>query len=104
MAEDILFHVSVTVAMVFGTAAGVLAVLTWDIFRTSPFGRALALLTVAMATFTLYHGALLVVHGEPLVVRAIESLSFTGLAVFIALVIRLQYRLNRQIAATRNAP
>lgn len=91
-----LFDISVTVALVAGTAAGLLALLTWNIFRTSPFGRALFTLTAVMAVFTLYHGVLLVVGSESLVVvRVIQSAIYTGMAAFIAMMIRSQRRLQR---------
>lgn len=88
-----LFDLSVTFALVAGTAAGLLALLTWELFRSSPFGRALFTLTVVLAGFTLYHAVLLVLGtDELLATRLIQSAIFTGMAVFIGMVIRSQHR------------
>jgi hypothetical protein len=91
-----LFNITVTVALIAGTAAGLLGLLTWEIFRTSPFGRALFTLTAVMAVFTLYHAVLLVVGTESLLVaNLIKSAIFTGMAAFIGMIILSQRRLRR---------
>lgn len=91
MSSATLFDLSVTVALVSGTAAGLLALLSWEIFRGTPFGRALAVLSIAMSVFTLYHGTLLVFGRESmLVTEVIQSATYTGMAAFIATVIRSQ--------------
>lgn len=91
-----LFNISVTVALVTGTAAGLLGLLTWEIFRTSPFGRALFTLTAVMAVFTLYHAVLLVFGtGSLLVADLIKSAIFTGMAAFIGMIILSQRRLRQ---------
>lgn len=93
MADPSLFDVSVTFALVTGTAAGLLALLSWEIFRTSPYGRAVFTLTAVMVAFTLYHAALLVVGPDGLVaIRIVESAIFTGMAAFIGLMIWSQRR------------
>lgn len=95
----ILAHVSVALALVTGTAAGVLSLLSWEIFRHSPFGRAVAVLSVFMSIYIIYHGVVLVLHPEPLIAKLLENAAYTGLVVFIAMMIRVQRRFRRQ--ATR---
>lgn len=91
-----LFELSVTFSLVAGTAAGLLALLTWEIFRTSPFGRALFTLTAVMAGFTLYHSLLLVFGTESMVTaEVIQSAIFTGMALFIGMIISSQRRFRR---------
>lgn len=95
MADPTLFTASVTVSLVAGTAAGVLALLSWEIFRASPFGRALFALTVVMVAFTLYHAVLLVFDGESMLAASVvRSAVFTGLAVTVGFVIVSQRRLR----------
>lgn len=95
---EVLTHVSVALALVTGTAAGVLSVLSWRIFRRSPFGRAVAVLTVFMSLYIFYHGVILAIHPEPWFAKLIEHAAYTGLVVFIAMMIRLQRRFRRLAA------
>lgn len=95
MSDVTLFSVSVTFSMITGTAAGLLALLTWKIFRAAPFGRALFTLTIVMAAFTLYHGVLLVFDGESMLAASlVRSAVYTGMAVVVGLVIASQRRLR----------
>lgn len=90
MPGDPLFHLTVTFALITGTAAGVLSLLSWEVFRHSAMGRVVFLFTVLMTVFILYH-ALLMVRGEPsAVLQALESLFYTGLAVFALLMLRVE--------------
>lgn len=95
MPDVTLFNLSVTFALVAGTGAGLLALLTWEIFRFSPFGRALFTLTIVMAVFTLYHAALLVLGTDAMLVTDVfQSVIFTGMAAFIGMVIWSQRHLR----------
>lgn len=96
--SEVLAHVSVALALVTGTAAGVLSLLSWEIFRRSPFGRAVAVLSIFMSLYIFYHGVVLVLHPEPLIAKLIENAAYTGLVIFIAMMIRLQRRFRRQAA------
>lgn len=95
MPDATLFTLSVTFALVTGVAAGVLALLSWEIFRASPFGRALFALTAVMSAFTLYHALLLVSRTGSLTTHFIESGIFTGMALVVGTAIWSQRRLRR---------
>lgn len=101
MPDATLFTLSVTLALVTGVAAGVLALLSWEIFRTSPFGRALFTLTIVMSVFALYHALLLVLQtgGRPST-EFVESAIFTGMALVVGSAIWSQRRLRDQPSVT----
>lgn len=94
MTQATLFGLSVTFALVTGTAAGVLGLLSWEVFHRSAFGRVILVLTVLLWVFTLYH-ALLLVYTEPVpAIELLRSVLYTGVAVFIALMLRMQLRVR----------
>ena len=47
-----------------------------------------------MSLLILYHVLLLVFQAEPFVAELVRSVAYTGLVVFILLMIRVQYRLH----------
>lgn len=89
-----MFNLAVAFALVTGTAAGLLSLLTWEIFRYSPLGRVVFALSTVMSLLILYHVLLLVFQAEPFVAELVRSVAYTGLVVFILLMIRVQYRLH----------
>lgn len=90
MPGSTLFHLTVTFALITGTAAGVLSLLSWEVFRHSAMGRVIFLFTGLMTVFILYH-ALLMVRGEPSVaLQALESFIYGGLAIFALLMLRVE--------------
>lgn len=95
MTDTLLHALSVPFALVAGTGAGVLAVLSWQIFRESPFGTMLGVLSVATAAITVYHVVLLAVGPESLAPRLLRSGAYTIVAVFVAVAIRGHRRLAR---------
>ena len=94
MPGDTLFHLSVTFALVTGTAAGVLAILNWEVFRHSIFGRVIFGFSVLMAVFILYHSLLMAFRDEVPAIALLESLFYTGLAVFVGLMLRVELSLS----------
>lgn len=94
MPGDTLFHISVTFAIVTGTAAGVLALLSWEVFRHSVFGRVIFGFTALMAVFILYHALLMTFADRFPLVPLLESLFYTGLAVFVGLMLRVELALS----------
>lgn len=100
MHEPAFVHLTVTLAVITGTGAGLLSVLTWKAFRRSPFGKVVFVLTVTMAVFTVYHALLMVLPSEPLVVRLFESAIYTGVAGFVAMMLYTHYRLDGHAAAS----
>lgn len=90
------YNITVTFSLVTGTGAGLLSLLTWETLRKSPFGRAVFVLSLVMVVFILYHAFLLVFPTPPPIVHAFKSITFTGVTVFIWMLIWSQ----RQIQAT----
>lgn len=70
-------------AVVAGTLAGVLSLLTWDVFRRSAFGRGVFFLTFVMSLFILYHAVLFVPITGSLYANVFESLIYTGFVIVI---------------------
>lgn len=94
MVTGILFHVGVGFAIVTGTGAGLFALLSWEIFRRSPLGRAILMLSITMSVFILYHVLLLGFEGHPQALDVVESMAYTGVVGFIGAVILSQRRLR----------
>ena len=95
MTDSLFRALGVPFAIVAGTAAGILALLSWEIFRESPFGTVIALLSVAMSATTIYHVALLATGSETFLLRVLRSTVNTGIAVFVLLAVRSHRRLQR---------
>lgn len=93
MAEPPLFNVTVAFAVVTGTAAGLLSLLTWRVFRHSPFGRVVFALSLLLFVFILYHVLLIASQSEPTFARVVFSVTYTALVAFIWLAVRAQRQL-----------
>jgi len=85
----------VTLSLVSGTAAGVLAVLTWETLRRSPFGKSVFVLSLVMVLFILYHWILLLVPALPPIAQVVKSALFAGGAVFIWMMVWSQHQLTK---------
>lgn len=83
MLTDPLFRLSITFALIAGTAAALLALLTWEVFRQSAFGKAIFFLTFFMSVFILYHTVLITIAAESILVEVIESIVYTGFAIVV---------------------
>lgn len=75
-------------ALIVGSVAGTMAVLTWDIFRESTFGTAIFVLIAVFSIFTLHHVFLLSVEPQPAEFRSYQALLNTAVVIFVGLVIR----------------
>ncbi len=95
MTDTFVHALGVSFAIVAGTGAGILALLSWEIFRESPFGTVIALASVSMSISTIYHVVLLVVGSESLPLRALRSSGYTAVALFVLITIRRHRRLRR---------
>jgi len=91
-----LFDLSVAFAIVTGTGAGLLSLLSWEIFRQSPLGRSILVLSSTMSVFIIYHVLLLGLQTNPLALQVIESVAYTGVVVFIWAMVLSQHRLRRR--------
>jgi hypothetical protein len=93
--DSLLHALSLPFATVAGTAAGILALLSWEIFRESPFGTVIALVTAIMSVITVYHVVLLATGSETFLLRVLRSAVNTVIAVFVLLAVRSHRRLQR---------
>lgn len=94
MTDTLLHTLSVPFAIAAGTGAGVLAVLTWELFRESPFGTVVSLVSVVMSLATVYHVVLLAVGPESLYLQVLQSAVYTCIAIFVLVAIREHRRLQ----------
>lgn len=94
MPEEALFRLTVLFSLVTGTVAGVLSILTWEVLRRSPFGRAVFVLSIALTIFVLYHVILILSPGTPMVSKLFKSAMFTGITAFIWMMVWSQHRLR----------
>lgn len=99
MYDTTFIHLTVTFAIITGTGAGLLSVLTWNAFRRSPFGKVIFVLTFTMAAFTVYHALLIVLPSEPLIVELFEAAVYTGVAGFVVMMLHTQRHMNARTAA-----
>ncbi|SER87781.1 hypothetical protein [Natrinema salaciae] len=83
-------------ALIAGTGAGVFALLSFGIFRDSPFGLAVALLSLVMVVLTIYHTMLLVVGPDTLILHVLRSASNTIVAIFLGLLILRHRQIQRR--------
>ena len=97
--DHALFYLSIPFAIITGTGAGLLALLSWNIFRESPFGIVVGLLAITMSAATIYHTVLLTIRAESTGLRAFRATIYTLLAISIWAVIVRNNRL--QNSATR---
>lgn len=91
-----MYDLTVACSLVMGSAAGLLSLLTWETLRRSPFGRAVFVLSLVMVVFIIYHVVLLVSPSSPAFAVVFKSALFTGVAVFIWMLIWSQRRLRSQ--------
>lgn len=89
----IAFTVSVAFASLTASTGFVLALLGWESFRGSPFGRMILLLAAILLALAVYHVLLLVTGQES--VPVVESVAFTVLLIWIGLMIRQHHRMAR---------
>lgn len=93
---SVYLRLSIVLAVVAGTVGAVLAVQAWRRFRGAPFGRSLAILPAFMGLFTLFHAVLVVTPDAPMAIEVIESVAFVLLVAFMALTVRLHFRMSRR--------
>lgn len=85
----------VVLSLMTGTAALTLCLLTWNILRRSVVGKTVIVLTFVLGLFDVYHGLVLLVPESRLATSLLKSISLTGVALFIAMSIRMQSRIGR---------
>ena len=95
MTHSVVHLLGVPFAIVAGTGAGVFALLSWGIFRNSPFGTVIGLLSLGVVALTIYHTLLLVTGPEPLALHVLRSAANTIVAIFLGLLILRHRQLRR---------
>ena len=98
MASEVIYNLTVAFSLAAGSAAGLLSLLTWESLRRSPFGRAVFVLSLVMVLFIAYHVLLLVSPSAPTFVPVFKSGLFTGVTVFIWMLVWSQRRLRSRPA------
>lgn len=91
-----LFTATVIFAIIAGTAAGVLSVLAFEVFRHSPFGRAVLVLSFMLVLFILYHTIIVLVPDLAIVAQGFKSVVLTSAAVFIWIMAWSQFQMVRR--------
>ena len=94
MAGEVLHNLTVAFSLATGSAAGLLSLLTWETLRRSPFGRAVFVLSLVMVLFIAYHVVVLVALTPPPYVLVFKSVLFTGVAIFIWMLVWSQRRMR----------
>lgn len=103
MNAEALYDLTVAFSLVSGTAAGMLAALTWEILRESPLGRASVVLSAALVAFIVYHVVVLVWPDLSTVLSVVRSAMYTGIAAFVWAMVWFQ-RNMRQRTDDRHNP
>lgn len=94
MVGEAVYNLTVAFSLATGSAAGLLSLLTWESLRDSPFGRAVFVLSVVMVVFILYHVVVIVRPSTPGFTVIFKSTLFTGVTVFIWMLVGSQRRLR----------
>lgn len=90
------YDLTVVFSIVTGTAAALLALLTWETLRRSPFGRTVFVLTLVMVLFIVYHVVLAVTPAEPDYAGVVKSAIFTGVTLSIWMLVWSHLRMQRR--------
>lgn len=103
MVWDSIIAVTLLFSIITGTAASILSLLTLEILVRSPFGRAVFVLSLVLALFVLYHVALVLLPGQLMLEHSIKSVTYTGVAAFVWLMVWSQHRLRQESGEGVNA-
>lgn len=76
------FEATVVFALITGTAAGLLGLLNWEIFRHTAFGRVIAVFSLFIFVYVVYHAIVLLMQPDDLLLFIFESVTYTGLFIF----------------------
>lgn len=90
-------------AIMAGTGAGVLSLLSWELFRDSPIERVLAVLAVIMPLAAIYHALLLVFEPELAVLELLRGVLYLTFLALFWLMVRAHYSLGGSIRDYRRS-
>ncbi len=88
--------VTLLFAVIMGTAAAILSVLTLEVLWRSPFGKAVVVISIVLGLFVVYHALLLVQPGRALIDGWFTSVMYGGVAVSVWLIVWNQHRIRRR--------
>lgn len=102
MQQGSVFTLTVAFSLVTGTAAGLLSLLTWEILRRSPLGRAVFVLSIVLVVFIGYHVVVLLSPNPPALANLFKSAMFTGATAFIWVMVWVQRRMRQRATGEVN--
>lgn len=91
-------------AIMAGTGASVLSLLSWELFRDSPFGRVLAILAVIMPLAAIYHALLLVFEPELPALELLRGVLYPAFLAVFWLMVRTHCNFGGSIRDYRRSP
>jgi|GEM_PF-1121644 len=92
--DHLLYTLTIGFAIVAGTGAGIMTLLTWTIFKETTFGRALFSLCLLLSVFTVYHVGLLVFTLRSTDADTLESGMYALLVVFVIFMVHHQRQID----------
>lgn len=104
MSDTTIHILSVPFAIATVSGAGLLSLLVWQLFRRSPIGNVVAIVTVVMTAAGVYHTLLLIVPPESTALSILMSAKYAGFAAVLWLMIRLHTRIDRSLGEYRKCP
>lgn len=102
MPGDSVFVLTVAFALITGTSAGLLSLLSLEILRQSPLGRVMFLFSIAMALFIFYHILVLIVPASTGLTHLVPSVMYTIVAAAIWLIALIERRILRRTTGVEN--
>lgn len=103
MIHSIAQILSIPFVIIASTGAGIFALLSWGIFRNSPFGTAVALLSLGMIALAVYHVMVFATDIDLLALHVLRSAANTIIAIFLGL-LALRHRQLRRNQMTGENP
>lgn len=94
MIEIDLFQLTLILALIAGSIALVLSLLSWEILRYSPFGKGVVILSILLSLFIIYHVPLAIIDANRVTVEWIKSILHTGFVLYLLFMVRLSLQTN----------
>lgn len=96
MPDTALHVLSILFAIITGTGAGILVLLSRDILRESPFGDAIVSLLTVIWLLTIYHAVLLVTGSETVLLEILRLIAVALLLFSVVSVIKADRKISKQ--------
>lgn len=88
------YVLSIVFALVAGTAAGIFALLSWEILRSSPVGQGIFTLVVLQIVFIVYHILVLITPEAIALQHLIHSVMYTMVALLVWWLVWVERRIQ----------